>query len=525
MDENVNQKNVYYEFRNSIGEIVNQSNIFIEDGYGKLVYTFAMDNLVIGNNTFKVVYNANGKDRMSSVQTTVTFQIKSKTVPDGCSEFSTLQNFINRAGNELILERNFMYSTVNDADYKDGVVISKDNFVIDGAGHTIDGMGLARIFDVVGKNITIKNIDFVNANSSSNGSAISFLDGGLVEKCNFTNSNAYAAVVYFNGKGTVQCSVFINNSATHYGGAIYFNLGGEVENCDFINNYALQLGGAIFTTSDGMLIVNNSNFTGNYAPAGSAIYGDVEMHINNSVFLKNKAETDNMKLYYDNNEIVIHLIGKNYYINAICSSEMPYFDNVTYWNGYVVNSNDEYPQHYSLQGSNITFDIYNYTGGLIYTVVKVTDDEGYARFNPGELPDGILYKIVATHYEDDYYNDFHTLDVFNIIRDRGSSVNITMDDKENLTYSDISTIGFVIDNRTEVRVIITDPNGKVIFNKTFDDGSTVDSISLSDCELIFCNGYYKIDVCNIGNMEISSSRDSKLFRLLEANSTVENSTS
>ena len=44
--------------------------------------------------------------------------------------------------------------------------IFTDNFVLDGKGHTIDGGNARQIFEIWGvQNVTLKNINFVNANT------------------------------------------------------------------------------------------------------------------------------------------------------------------------------------------------------------------------------------------------------------------------------------------------------------------------------------------------------------------------
>ena len=60
---------------------------------------------------------------------------------------------ISQSDNELTLEKNYKFNSSTDKDF-DGFRISKDNYVVDGKGHTIDGSGEVKIFVFTGSNIT-----------------------------------------------------------------------------------------------------------------------------------------------------------------------------------------------------------------------------------------------------------------------------------------------------------------------------------------------------------------------------------
>ena len=184
--------------------------------------------------------------------------------------FKTLNDDVaNCTGNLLILNKDYYFTPSIDSDYKQGIVIDKDNFVIDGAGHTIDAGWLARIFYVTATNVTLKNINFINGNCKSNGGAIYFDNNGHVINCNFTDNYAESngGAIYFKGNGTVENSIFTINSAYYQGGAIYFNDNGTVENSIFTNNSA-TFGGAIVIMKNN-LNVSNTAFKGNIASGNS----------------------------------------------------------------------------------------------------------------------------------------------------------------------------------------------------------------------------------------------------------------
>ncbi|WP_296891426.1 right-handed parallel beta-helix repeat-containing protein [uncultured Methanobrevibacter sp.] len=114
------------------------------------------------------------------------------------------------------------YAFNNETDNNTGILITKDNFVLNGNGFTIDGNKQSRIFNITANNVTLSNL---------------ILTGGNAEK----------------------------------GGAVYAEGTLTLNNVTFINNYASNRGGAIELLSDNVLNINNSIFIDNYGDAGSSI--------------------------------------------------------------------------------------------------------------------------------------------------------------------------------------------------------------------------------------------------------------
>ena len=136
--------------------------------------------------------------------------------------FSELQGAIaNSTENYLVL--NVDYEFKNGTDKSNGILIDKDNFVINGNGRTINGNNLSRIFNITANNITLTNL---------------ILTGGNAEN----------------------------------GGAIYAIGLLTLNNVTFIDNYATKEGGGVCLYGDVTLNCDNTDFTDNYAEAGSAIY-------------------------------------------------------------------------------------------------------------------------------------------------------------------------------------------------------------------------------------------------------------
>ena len=137
------------------------------------------------------------------------------------SSFSNLSDEIENTGTSLDLNQDYAFN--NETDNKNGIVIGKDNFVLNGNGRTIDGKNQSRIFNITSNNITLSNL---------------ILTGGNAEK----------------------------------GGAIYTTGSLTLNNVTFIDNYASKQGGAVGIYGDVTLNCNDSHFIDNYAEAGSSIF-------------------------------------------------------------------------------------------------------------------------------------------------------------------------------------------------------------------------------------------------------------
>ena len=137
------------------------------------------------------------------------------------SSFTDLADEIENAGTSLDLTQD--YTFINETDNNTGIDISKDNFILNGNGRTIDANNQSRIFNITGNNITLNDLILINAN-------------------------------------------------TDEGGAIWVNGTLTLNNITFINNYATKYGGAVMLCENVIINCNNSRFMDNYAEEGSSIY-------------------------------------------------------------------------------------------------------------------------------------------------------------------------------------------------------------------------------------------------------------
>ena len=181
--------------------------------------------------------------------------------------FTQLNQTINGNNNsEITLTSDYKYSDVDD--FENGIVINRD-VTIYGNGHTINGDGRARIFNIAGGNVVFYNIEFTNGYAFGSGGAIYGACKAI--NCNFIKNNANNGGAMY--EGTAQNCNFTENTATGVmgsGGAMYK---GSARECTFIENSA-HVGGAMYYCSavDCVFKKNSAN-TGGAVYSGSVVTG------------------------------------------------------------------------------------------------------------------------------------------------------------------------------------------------------------------------------------------------------------
>ena len=160
--------------------------------------------------------------------------------------FKDLSIKIDSASSKVDLDADYTFDNESDGDYADGIIIKKNNFIINGNNHVIDAKNKAGLFTIIGKNVTINNLILKN----SNGLALN-VTGKLIATNNVT----------FMG-----CSG--NNEQ---GGAVYLSESTYASNNDkFIDNYA-KYGSAIYA-SESNITINKAKFENNRSIDWSLIY-------------------------------------------------------------------------------------------------------------------------------------------------------------------------------------------------------------------------------------------------------------
>ena len=143
-------------------------------------------------------------------------------------DFGILQDMIDMAirNNKDGIELNRTYRfTIDGVDVRDNscVIIQgiPDNFTIDGKGHIIDAEGFARIFNITGANVILKNIIFDRGNASGQ----------------YNDTISKGGAIYWAGANGQLINCTIRNSYAEYGGGIYYNVtapDSTIVNCIFI---------------------------------------------------------------------------------------------------------------------------------------------------------------------------------------------------------------------------------------------------------------------------------------------------
>jgi len=195
--------------------------------------------------------------------------------------FSFLDKIIHDGNMEINLNHDIFLDNYEMDFYEGGIDLDIDGLLIDGHGHFIDGHGKSRIFNVIGKNVTIKNLIFKNASfltnfdsQASGGGAISIIKEGSLE--------------------LVDCQ-FLNNTSQGKGGAILNNGNLVSNNCKYLNNSSKYNGGAIFNKE--CLVIENDTFTDNESKIGSAIYSKNNLTINDNCEFSNNISDFTQPIY------------------------------------------------------------------------------------------------------------------------------------------------------------------------------------------------------------------------------------
>ena len=279
--------------------------------------------------------------------------------------YTALQSKIDNAqeGSTIDLTRDYSYN--DDFKIPGGIFINKD-ITINGNGHTIDGMGKSRIFNInygsllKQHKVTLNNIVFKNGEAKIYGGAILNFADLTVDNCYFTNNNAGTSGGAINSLGTLTLknSVFDKNTAEGDAGAVFsltFKKSSEfyrdyfqglnasedvnllltialqaaledgkdtISNCIFTNNIVKgRGGGAVYAYSH--IDINSCTFNSNKAgEKGAAVFGCKDLYIKNSVFNKNKVSMYGGAVYFKCHEQTGH------YEDDKWVSSIKYYDNL-----------------------------------------------------------------------------------------------------------------------------------------------------------------------------------------------------
>ena len=190
------------------------------------------------------------------------------------ARFATIDYAVSLKTGKITFTSDIVFDPEGDSEFINGILLEDDNLLIDGDGHTIDARGMARVFEVTGKNITIRNFIFLNCRAGEGGAIIN--RGTLrLENVKFSVCRADfgGAICNASGEITIKDVEFSANMAEYGGGAIH-NDGGDILIWDCLIHQNRAQHGAI-SNSGGRIRLRNTCIRRNRASCkGSAIAND-----------------------------------------------------------------------------------------------------------------------------------------------------------------------------------------------------------------------------------------------------------
>ena len=188
----------------------------------------------------------------------------------------------------------------------DSVVLSRalpaitSAIVIEGGGHTIDGGGKHRIFDVRGGVLHIDDLTIIGGEAAKGGAILLSRGAELVlNRSEIKDSSAVigAAIASEQSKVSLIDSKFLNNSASGNGGAIHHTSSElSISGSRFVGNRG-SYGGGVFTIRSDVR-VHDSTFEENRAEAGGGIYlQDADARISGASLQNNRTDLNGGAIY------------------------------------------------------------------------------------------------------------------------------------------------------------------------------------------------------------------------------------
>lgn len=325
-------------------------------------------------------------------------------------QFDLLQELIDNAEN-FTLNLTQDYTITDGIDSIGGIVVNKDSLTIYGNGHTINGLGISKLLNIVGNNVKLINLNLINGyDPISQKSPIQWSGNyGTMENCTVSNNLAMngGAITWTGPMGSINNSTFINNQANFYGGAIYFDeIRGGITNSKFIDNSASD-GGAVYANQK-YIHIDNCAFIKNDANNGAAVYVNGEKgKIHNSLFENNTVSRSGGAIYW--NYITGIVTTSNFTFNKAKSggaiywnheygkvSDCEFANNTATEDGGAICWNDDYGTVDSSYFENNTagryggaiFWDYDYGKVIESVFIKNTADDGGAIY----FREGVIFK-------------------------------------------------------------------------------------------------------------------------------------
>ena len=207
-----------------------------------------------------------GKEILTTVQEDITTDDSTEILKTTQNDIYTASddsftNLTDEIESKYVVDLTQNYKFNNETDASSGIVIGKDNFVLNGNGHTIDGNNQSRLFNIIANNVTLNDLILINGNYG--------MCGGIRADGTITLNNV----------------TFINNYANEQGGAIGVTPGTTIicNNTKFIDNYA-DSGSSILVSSSEVKLYNSYITSKNFAKSSQIYLSNAELYIENTTF-------------------------------------------------------------------------------------------------------------------------------------------------------------------------------------------------------------------------------------------------
>ena len=256
------------------------------------------------------------------------------------------------------------------------IKIKVDNVTINGNGHIINGMNKSVLFNVVGNNVKIYNLTFINVKDTYDKII------GSSDAKNISYTRGRSAVCWFGDGGVLSDCNFFGNAAVNGGALTWMGNKGVINRCIFINNTASGVGGAIYNTGVNNTIINTIFRDSTSLLTCEAIFvgmGYKNFNIsrcmnNNKIFVMD-GNLSGINVEYLHYNAFHNICGENInlipliYKSIMFNSAFKYNENISYGFSYINNTflfsingklnNGDYLINYEYYFKNVTF--YNNT--------------------------------------------------------------------------------------------------------------------------------------------------------------------
>ena len=239
-------------------------------------------------------------------KTSATTQANNTSSGDNQAGFKYLDDLIHSGSKEVILDMDIVQSDIEKYDI--GVTVDVDDITIDGKGHSIDARSLTPHFAILSKNVTLKNVVFLNGTSKAVAGSILVRNSDVVNiiDCTFDNcvSKDGGGAIFNNDASILIKDCIFKNNASTIGAAILNVKNLKIEGTVFDENHAENEAGAISNQKDGNVMISNSKFINNKSNLiTGAVSNFGNMKIINTFFNKNhaKGQTGALIGYPDSN--------------------------------------------------------------------------------------------------------------------------------------------------------------------------------------------------------------------------------